>query len=48
VLLREITMTDHNVTHATLVIEHLYAVPPARVFDAWADPAVKTRWFNGA
>jgi uncharacterized protein YndB with AHSA1/START domain len=41
-------MADRNVTHATLVVEHAYAVPPARVFDAWADPAVKTRWFAGA
>jgi uncharacterized protein YndB with AHSA1/START domain len=41
-------MTERSVTHATLVLEHVYAVPPRRVFDAWADPAVKTRWFTGA
>lgn len=41
-------MTDRSVTHATFVLEHAYPVPPARVFDAWADPAVKTRWFTGA
>ena len=41
-------MTDRSVTHATFVLEHAYAVPPARVFDAWADPVVKTRWFTGA
>jgi uncharacterized protein YndB with AHSA1/START domain len=41
-------MTDRSVTHATFVLEHAYAVPPMRVFDAWADPAVKTRWFTGA
>lgn len=41
-------MTDRSVTHATFVLEHAYPVPPGRVFDAWADPAVKTRWFTGA
>lgn len=41
-------MTDRSVTHATFVLEHAYPVPPARVFDAWADPGVKTRWFTGA
>jgi uncharacterized protein YndB with AHSA1/START domain len=41
-------MTDHSVTHATFVIERAYRAPPARVFGAWADPAVKTRWFTGA
>jgi uncharacterized protein YndB with AHSA1/START domain len=41
-------MTDRSVTHATFVLEHGYAVPRAQVFAAWADPAVKTRWFTGA
>lgn len=41
-------MTDRSVTHATFVLEHAYPVPTARVFDAWADPAAKTRWFTGA
>jgi uncharacterized protein YndB with AHSA1/START domain len=41
-------MTDQSVTHATTVIERVYTTPPARVFDAWADPAVKTRWFTAA
>jgi hypothetical protein len=41
-------MTDRSVTHATFALEHFYAVPPARVFDAWTDPAIKTRWFTGA
>jgi uncharacterized protein YndB with AHSA1/START domain len=39
-------MTDRSVTHATFVLEHAYPVASARVFDAWADPAVKTRWFT--
>ena len=41
-------MIDRSVTHATFVLDHAYPVPPARVFGAWADPAVKTRWFTGA
>jgi uncharacterized protein YndB with AHSA1/START domain len=41
-------MTDRSVTHATFVLDHAYPLPPARVFGAWADPAVKTRWFTGA
>lgn len=41
-------MTDRSITHATFVLEHDYAVPPARVFAAWADPAMKTRWFSGS
>lgn len=40
-------MTERSVTHATFVIERHYDAPPARVFNAWADPAIKTRWFAG-
>jgi uncharacterized protein YndB with AHSA1/START domain len=40
-------MTDRSVTHATFSLEHAYDAPPGRVFAAWADPAVKTRWFTG-
>jgi uncharacterized protein YndB with AHSA1/START domain len=41
-------MTERSVTHATFALERVYPVPPPRVFDAWAHPAVKTRWFTGA
>jgi uncharacterized protein YndB with AHSA1/START domain len=41
-------MTDRSVTYATFSLEHVYAASPGRVFGAWADPAVKTRWFTGA
>ena len=38
-------MTDRSVTHATFVVERTLEAPPARVFDAFADPEVKARWF---
>ncbi len=40
-------MTARSVTHVTFVIERVYDAPPARVFNAWADPAAKARWFAG-
>src|SRR3954471_12893743 len=36
-----------TVTHATFTLERTYNATPARVFDAWADPAAKARWFGG-
>jgi uncharacterized protein YndB with AHSA1/START domain len=39
-------MTERTVTHATFVIERTYDASPARVFNAWADPAAKARWFT--
>lgn len=39
-------MSERSVTHATLVDERVYDAPPARVFAAWADPAIKHRWFG--
>lgn len=40
-------MTEHSVTHATFVIERSYEASPQRVFQAFADPAIKARWFAG-
>ena len=40
-------MSDRSVTHATFTLERTYPVPPERVFNAWADPQVKARWFAG-
>jgi uncharacterized protein YndB with AHSA1/START domain len=41
-------MTLPTVSHDTFVIERLYDVPVAQVFKAWADPALKSRWFAGS
>jgi uncharacterized protein YndB with AHSA1/START domain len=40
-------MPERSVVHSTFTIERTYDRPPARVFAAWADPALKGRWFGG-
>jgi uncharacterized protein YndB with AHSA1/START domain len=37
---------ERSTTHATFVIERTYDASPQRVFDAWADPVAKTKWFG--
>lgn len=39
-------MVERSVTHATFTAERTYPATPARVFAAWADPAIKARWFG--
>lgn len=41
-------MTLSTVSHETFVIERTYNVPVAQVFQAWADPVLKARWFAGS
>src|ERR1700684_1623589 len=41
-------MTPSTVAHDTFVIERTYDVPVAQVFQAWADPVLKARWFAGS
>jgi uncharacterized protein YndB with AHSA1/START domain len=36
-----------EITHGKFVIERVYNASPQQVFAAWADPAVKARWFIG-
>lgn len=39
-------MTERTLTHSTFVLEREYKVPPAKVFQAFADPAIKATWFD--
>jgi uncharacterized protein YndB with AHSA1/START domain len=40
-------MTTPPFAHGTFTIERKWAAPPSRVFNAWADPALKAQWFTG-
>ena len=40
-------MSERSTEHATFVIDRTYPASPARVFNAFADPEAKTRWFVG-
>jgi uncharacterized protein YndB with AHSA1/START domain len=40
-------VTGRTATHGTFTLERVYDAAPARVFKAWADPAIKARWFVG-
>ena len=40
-------MPELSVVHSTFTIERTYDRPPTRVFEAWADPRLKARWFGG-
>ena len=39
-------MTERSATHATFVIDRTYAAKPERVFQAFADPEIKKKWFG--
>ena len=40
-------MAERSVTHSTFVIKRHFDAAPARVFNAFADPKAKARWFAG-
>lgn len=40
-------MTKRSTTHATFAIERDFHHPPAKVFDAFANPTSKAKWFGG-
>jgi len=40
-------MTSRTVTHASFTLKRTYPATPARVFDAFATPEAKARWFAG-
>jgi len=39
-------MNERFVKHATFVVERTYAASPQRVYQAWANPAAKAKWFT--
>jgi uncharacterized protein YndB with AHSA1/START domain len=39
-------VTERSAEHATFTIDHTYDAAPTRVFAAWADQTVKSRWFG--
>lgn len=39
-------MTDAPLIHGSFTLNRDWAAPPARVFAAWADPAMKASWFR--
>lgn len=41
----QVAMVQPSVVHATFTVERTYDASPARVFRAFADPAIKRRWF---
>jgi uncharacterized protein YndB with AHSA1/START domain len=43
----ERSVAERSVTHDTFVIERTYDASPARVFSAFANPEIKSRWFAG-
>ncbi|HEY4202020.1 MAG TPA: SRPBCC family protein [Devosiaceae bacterium] len=40
-------MTERSIAHGTFVVERNYKASPAKVFAAFADPAIKNKWFGG-
>lgn len=39
-------MTERKLTHSTFDLEREYKAPPSKVFQAFADPAIKAKWFD--
>lgn len=40
-------MTKRSTVHDTFVLERSWSASPARVWEAFADPAQKAKWFSG-
>jgi uncharacterized protein YndB with AHSA1/START domain len=40
-------MSDHSVAHGTFVVERTYPHPIEKVWAAWSDPKLKSKWFGG-
>lgn len=40
-------MTERSITHGSFAVKRTYPHPPAKVFRAWSDPAIKREWYGG-
>jgi uncharacterized protein YndB with AHSA1/START domain len=40
-------MTTRRIVHNSFTLDREYPLPPADVFEAWANPRIKVRWFAG-
>jgi uncharacterized protein YndB with AHSA1/START domain len=40
------TVSERSTVHSTFALERTYEAAPARVWQTWADPAEKRRWFG--
>jgi uncharacterized protein YndB with AHSA1/START domain len=45
--LKETTMTERSIAHGSFTVKRTYPFPPAKVFRAWSDPAIKRQWYGG-
>jgi uncharacterized protein YndB with AHSA1/START domain len=43
----ETTPTERKLTHSTFDLEREYKAPVSKVFQAFADPKIKAKWFDG-
>jgi uncharacterized protein YndB with AHSA1/START domain len=39
-------MTERSIVHGSFTVERKWKSAPAKVFRAWADPALKRQWFG--
>ncbi|MDB5527745.1 MAG: hypothetical protein JWR51_848 [Devosia sp.] len=39
-------MAERSIVHGTFTVERHYPASPKRVFQAWADPKIKAKWFG--
>lgn len=39
-------MAERSIVHGSFTVERRYKASPERVFQAWADPALKRQWFG--
>ena len=40
-------MNERSIVHGSFAVKRTYPHPPAKVFRAWADPALKRQWYGG-